>query len=103
MGDVFIAMTRLRWLPFVSGGSHDQIAPADQVVRRGGEGEDPIDEAAAAVAQFAEQPDGFHPPEGLLDFLSAPFTEGVARVSCGPTINGTRPIASGLCDMWGNA
>ena len=55
------------------------------------------------MPKFPQQSDGLHPSEGLLDLLAAPFAGGVARMSCGPTVNGTRPIASGLSDMWRDA
>lgn len=41
-----------------------EVPPSDQVVRRRGEAEDPIDEASAAVAQAPQQADGLHPAEG---------------------------------------
>ena len=61
-------------------GPRDQIAPPDQVVRRGGEGTDPIDETAAAMAEFLEQPDRLHPSEGLFDVLTTTLARGVARM-----------------------
>src|SRR6188508_2519661 len=77
----FIAMIGIHRYSSWSGPLRDEIAPADHVVRRRGEGKDPIDESTAAVAEFAEQADGLHPTEGLLDQFALPLAERVARVT----------------------
>src|SRR5215218_769130 len=91
--DAFSTMSSLVPSPSLLGALRDQIAPADQVVRRGAEGEQPVDESSAAVAQFAKQPDRLHPAEGLLDefpFALTPFVAGVSRRA---VIDGTAAAA----------
>ena len=82
-GDAFIAMIGIHRSPSSSRPLRDEIAPPDQVVCGRGEGKDPVDEAAAAMAELAEQADGFHPPEGLLDQFSFPLAHGIAGVAQG--------------------
>src|SRR5215212_2742975 len=90
----FITMvTMLASLSSSLGSLRDQIAPADQVVGRGAEGKDPVDQSSAAVSQFAEQPDRLHPPEGLLDEFALPLTQRVAGVSGRAPIDGTAAAA----------
>ncbi len=40
------------------------------------------------MAQFAQPTHGFHPPEDLLNQLPFPLTDGIARVTRRPPING---------------
>ena len=65
-----------------------QCAQTDQVIDGRGERQDPIDQFAATVAQFAEQPDRFHPSERLLDQFPFPLTDHVARMPGRATIDG---------------
>src|SRR5688572_1052883 len=74
-------MIQVHRSPWSSGRSRDQVAPPHEVVRRGAQGEHPIDESATAVAKFAKQTDGFHPAEGLLDQLPLPLAEVVSRMA----------------------
>src|SRR2546425_7989719 len=64
-----------------SGWLGEQCAHPDQVKRRGGEDEVPVDARAAAVSQLAHQADGLHPSEALLDQLPFLLTDCVARMS----------------------
>ena len=57
-----------------------QAADAHDVVRRGGEGEDPVDERSASVAQLPQTANRFHPAEALFDELPFLLTDGVAGV-----------------------
>ena len=68
--------------------SCQQRAQPDQVVGRGGEGHDPIDERVAAMSQLAQPTDGLQPAEDLLDEFPSPLTDGVARVPRGPAVDG---------------
>src|ERR1700726_180692 len=86
-GDVFIAMIGIhRSLSSLRPLRHE-IAPAHQVVGGGAEAKQPIDEAATAVTKFAEEPDGLHPAEGLLDQLPLALAQGIARMARGPAID----------------
>src|SRR5207302_8162869 len=64
--------TRPRVVP-CSRRPRQQRSQADQVVRRGGEGHDPIDQCTAAVSQLAQPADRLHPAEDLLNQLSFPL------------------------------
>src|ERR1700704_4718418 len=75
---------------FVAPGTHglvpsswlgQQCAHPDQVKRRGGEDEVPVDARAAAVSQLAHQTDRLHPAETLLDQLAFLLTDRIARMS----------------------
>ena len=60
-------------------------AQANQVVRRGGKGHDPIDECAAPMSQLPQPAYRFHPAEDLLDqlaFLLADGIPGMTSRSC---------------------
>src|ERR1700719_1060302 len=92
-------MTRIRWSPYSSGRSRDQIAPADQLVRRGGEAHDPVDEAAAAMPELAQQPHGLHPAKGLLDQFPAPLTDRVTGMARRPSIDRATPPNRVLRDV----
>ena len=61
-------------------------AQADQVVRRRGEGHDPIDEGAAAMAQLSQPAHRLHPAEDLLDQLPFLLADGIARVARDPAV-----------------
>ena len=87
-GDAFIAMIGIHGSSSSRVLRHE-IAPPDQVVRRRGEGKDPVDESAAAMAELAEQADRFHPAEGLLDQFPLPLAHGVAGVTQGTAVEGT--------------
>src|SRR6266540_4863675 len=67
-------------------------AQADQVVRRGREGDDPIHEFPAAMAQLAEAADGFHPAKHLFHQLAFPLTDGIAGGPCGPAVDRTAAV-----------
>src|SRR5262245_55142492 len=71
------------------GRGREQRAHPDQVVGRRGEGKDPLDLWATAVADFPQQCDRFHPAEGLLDQLALALTDRVAHVARGARIDGT--------------
>src|SRR5207249_400268 len=70
-----------------SGWLGQQCPHPDQVKRRGGEDEVPVDARSAAVSQLAHQTDRLHPAETLLDQLSFLLTDGVARMSGGARID----------------
>src|SRR6266581_2444945 len=86
-------MMRMLSLPSPLGSLGDQVAPADQVVRRGAEGKHPVDEASATMAKFAQQADGFHPAEGLLHELPFALAEGVTGVAHGTIVDGAAAAA----------
>src|SRR5688572_24475008 len=73
-----------------------QATHPHDVVRRRGEGEDPLDERPAAMAQLPKPPDGLHPAEALLDQLSLLLTDRVARVPGGSPIDGAPPLGGVL-------
>src|SRR5258706_14743690 len=91
--DGFIVMTRMSQSPSSSGPLRPEVAPADQVVGRGAEGKDPVDESSAAMSEFAEEADGFHPAEGLLDQLPLALTEGIAGVAHRAPVDGPAAAA----------
>src|SRR5439155_11410750 len=71
-----------------SRGPREQRAQADQVVRRGREGDDPIDACTAAMPKLAQPADGFQPAEDLLDQLPLLLADGVPGMARGPIIDG---------------
>jgi len=77
-----------------------EVPPAHQVVRGGAEGKHPIDETPPTVGEFAQQADGFHPPEGLLDQFPLALADEVPGVSHRAPVNGTAAGSpDGLRDM----
>src|SRR5262245_64140642 len=60
-----------------------QCAESDQVVGGRSERDDPIDELAAAMAQFAQAADGFHAAEDLLDQRPLLLADRVRRATRG--------------------
>ena len=60
--------------------SCEQCAQPDQIVGGRGEGDDPVDQFAAAVSELPQAADGFHPTEDLLDQFPLPLADGVARM-----------------------
>src|SRR5688572_17950494 len=86
-GHAVVTMIRIHRSPRSSRLLRDEIAPAHQVVRGGPEAKEPIDEASAAVPQFAKQRDGLQPPEGLLNELAFPVTRSVSHVAGGAGID----------------
>src|SRR5258708_26521504 len=60
-----------------------QRTEPDQVVGRGGEGDDPIHEESAAVPQLAQAADRFHPAKDLLDQFPFSLADGVALMAGG--------------------
>ena len=97
----FDVMTRIHSAASASGRLRDEIAPPDQVVRRGAEGKHPIDETAAPVAEFPKQRHGLQPPKGLLDQLAFALTERVAGMTGGAAINRAPAARAMYCAMWG--
>ena len=93
-----IGFLRVTWS---SRGLRHEITPAHQVVGRGAEGKDPVDEAAAAVAKFPKQPDGLHPAEGLLDQLPLALTEPIPDVSGGAAIDRAAAVPNLFCATCG--
>jgi hypothetical protein len=77
-----------------------QRAESDQVVRRHGEGEDPVDQLPASMPQLAEESHRLAPAEAFLHPLAALLTRGVARVPRGP---GVQDAAGAEGDMRGPA
>ena len=69
----------------------EQRAQAHQVVRRRGEGNDPIDAFPAPMPEFAQPADGFQPAEDLLDQLPLLLADRVAGMTGGPSVDGTAP------------
>ena len=65
----------------------EQGPHADQVVRRSGEGDDPIDQFTAAVSQLTQPADRLHPTEDLLDQLSFLLTDRVAHLAGRPAVD----------------
>src|SRR6185369_11353454 len=88
-GDMPIAMSRFTRSFACSGRLRQQGAHADQVVRRGGEDEVPVDPPTAAMAQLPEQADRFHPTKALLDEFALALTDRVAGMARGPGIDRT--------------
>lgn len=66
-----------------------EVAHAHQIVSSAGKGEEPVDLAQSAMAQFAHQSHGLQPAKAFLDPFSLPLTEGVSKMSCRASINGT--------------
>ena len=60
---------------------------ADQVVRRGREGHDPVDEFTPAVPQLPQAADGLHPAKHLFDQFALALADGIARVPRGPAVD----------------
>src|SRR5947209_1166432 len=83
----------------------EQRPHADQIERRGREDEGPVDARAAAMPQLAQQADGLHPAEALLDQLPLLLTDGVARMTGRPGIDRTATMRrlGILGDMRGDA
>ena len=53
----------------------EQTSHPYDVVDRGREGEDPVDQWPAAMPELAEAPDSFHPAKGLLDEFAFALTD----------------------------
>src|SRR6266850_5693399 len=70
-----------------SRGPREQGAQADQVVRRGGEGDDPIDEFATAMPELAQTADGLQPAKDLLDQFPFLLADRVAGMPRGPLVD----------------
>src|ERR1700680_5140385 len=64
-----------------SGWLREQGAQAHQIERRRREDEGPVDTRPAAVPQLAQQANGLHPAEALLDQLPLLLTDRVARMT----------------------
>ena len=75
------------WFAPRSRGPRQQCSQADQVVRRGGEGHDPIDQLSTAVPQLAQAADRFHPAEDLFDELPFLLTDRVPRLARRPPVD----------------
>ena len=88
-GDASLAVIGIPSASSTSRPLRDQIAPAHQVVRGGGEAKQPIDEAPATMPQFAEERHGLHPPEGLLDQFPFALADDITGVSHRAAVNGT--------------
>src|SRR5678815_2017950 len=71
-----------------SRGPRQQRAQADQVVRRRREGDDPIDECPAAMAELAQPADRLQPPKDLFDQLPLLLADGIAGMPRGSLIDG---------------
>src|SRR5215467_15257937 len=80
-------------------GLGQHIANADQVVDRGGEGEQPADAPDAPVPRLAEQRDGLQPAEDLFDAFAHPLAYGVARMPGGALIDRTAAVRGVLCHV----
>src|SRR5436190_23016577 len=72
-----------------SRGGRQQPPHPHDVVRGGGEGEDPGDEWPTTMAELPEPADGLHPAEALFDQFAFPLTDGIARMARGPLIDRT--------------
>jgi len=70
-----------------SSGGLQQSAHSDEVVRRGGEGKHPADAIQTFVPRFAQETDGLHPTEDLLDSFAGALTDFVSRMASRPAIN----------------
>ena len=92
-GNAFITMIPMFPSASSLGSLRDQIAPADQVVGRGAEGEDPIDEAAAAVPQLAKQRDGLQPAKRLLNQRALALTDPIPGVSGRARVDSAAAVA----------
>src|SRR5437867_13267738 len=73
-----------------------QCAQANQIVRRGSKGHDPIDELAASVPQLPQAAHGFHPSEHLFDQLAPALANRVARVSSRAAVDRTTGLLSDM-------
>src|SRR3974377_1298735 len=69
-------------------GCLQQVPHPNEVVRRGPEEEDPVDQRRAPVAGFPVLADGLQPPEDRLDAFPAPLAERVPRVAGGAAVDG---------------
>src|SRR5688500_2671666 len=67
----------------------EQRAQADQVVGGRCEGDDPVDERTAAMAELAQAAHGLQPAEDLLNQLPFPLAGRVARMPRRPLVDGT--------------
>src|SRR3954466_10088465 len=76
-----------RWCVASQGCRGQEAAHADDVVRGGGEGEDPADERTATVTQFPQAANGLHPAEYLFDQLAFALADLVSRVARGPRVD----------------
>src|SRR6185436_8273332 len=65
----------------------EQILNPDQVVHRGGEGEDPADQFHPAMVQLAKPADRLAPAEAFLDQFPLSLTHRVARMARRPPID----------------
>ncbi len=82
-----------------SRGARSQRPPSYEVVRRRGEGHDPIHLATATMMELAQQADGLHPAEGLLDLLPASLPERIPWMSRGASVDRAAPIGRVLGHM----
>src|SRR6187401_2342661 len=86
-GDAVTAMFPMHRSLAVSASLRHEIPPAYQVVRGGAERKLPIDEASAAMPQFAEQRDRLQPAEGLLNELPFLMTAPIPGMSSRPRVD----------------
>src|SRR5258705_4289534 len=87
-------------MPYLSCGGFQQSAQPHDVVGRRREGKDPAHERAAAVAQFAQATDGFHPPKALLDEFPPLLADGIAGVPRRSRIDRAAAARRVLCQVW---
>src|ERR1700736_3943267 len=76
-----------------------QLWNAHEIVGRGGEDEEPFDEATPAMTRLAQRCHRLHPAEGLLDALAFDLADGIARVTGRAAVDGRTPVGVILRDV----
>src|SRR6476659_3671436 len=100
-GDAVTTIMRIHCSSRWSSLLRDEIAPAHEVVGRGAETKQPIDEASATVSQLAEERDGLQPAKRLHNEFALAMTPAVSGVSRGAGIDCAATVAElVLGDMW---
>src|SRR5436190_11243606 len=92
-GDAGTTMIRIHRSRRSSDRLRDEIAPAHEIVGRGAETKQPIDEASATVPKLAEERDGLQPAKRLLNEFALTVTPAVTRVSRGAGVDRAAAVA----------
>src|SRR6202008_3091764 len=71
----------------------------NEIVGRGGEHEEPLDQAAATMSGLAQSTDGLHPSEWFFDPLAADCAETIAEMSGRAPIDRRAAVGVVLRDM----
>ena len=70
------------------GSGREEPSQPHQIVRRAGEGHDPVDARRAAMLQLPQPGDDLQPAEDFLNLLARPLTDRVALVPRGAPVDG---------------